>query len=285
MEENKFARCVEKKIESHCSSLGIVFDSDRRVSLPELNLVAPFDHWGSIVDEINSGQGNELKTDKGKKPKFCSIYSSSCLCVNNFAEFRGLASNISLFGESGFGKVQFEKKLNTGISRPNLDLLLENERTIIGIESKYTELLRPKLPNWNYKPRLGNLSNYLNRKNELDAMPEGFATQVLEYYIEKSKKLNLDVAQLIKHVLGLISFSKETKKTAKLVYIYWEPENAQGLAIFQKHRQEIGEFEEVVSPFIGFHSISYPEFWNEYEKNENLSGTIEKVRKRYSFAI
>jgi hypothetical protein len=43
---------------------------------------------------------------------------------------------------------QAEKKLPTGLkgTSPNLDFYLENKNAIIGIESKFLELLKPKQP-------------------------------------------------------------------------------------------------------------------------------------------
>ena len=104
------------------------------------NLIEPFPNcWEQIEREFNEGDGNELKPKEGKKPKFCAVYSSSALCVNNFVPFKEHHAELSFLNYSGFDEARFEKKLSTGISFPNLDFYLENKTTVIGIESKFTE--------------------------------------------------------------------------------------------------------------------------------------------------
>jgi len=55
----------------------------------------------------------------------------------------------------------------------------------------------------------------------------------LEYYGDASHQ-HLDVAQLIKHYLG-IRKRYGHKDTKVLLYLYWEPENASALAEFGRH--------------------------------------------------
>ncbi len=108
-------------------------------------------HWDSIeknliegvtpdlfVDDLSSGSGNELDS------KFKAVYSSSALAVNSFAYLKKRLP-INLFGHS-FSQLNFEKQLSSGLggTKPNLDVVLENETTTFGIESKFLEWMSPK---------------------------------------------------------------------------------------------------------------------------------------------
>jgi hypothetical protein len=160
-----------------------------------------FDNWeDNLLDDIDKnlveldltdGSGNELNK------KFKAIHSSSALCVNNFGIFKDkeLIKDFKIIGETEFiNSILFEEKLATGLqgTKPNLDAYLENLNSIIGIESKFTEYFVKKKasfePSYN-KENLGYLPN------------EVF--DLIEKYSNKTGYL--DVAQLLKHSIGLIN--------------------------------------------------------------------------------
>jgi len=240
---------------------------------PEDNLIKKFTNWEEIKKELGNGNGNELEN------KFLAIHSSSALCVNNFAPFKENKDKIYFCGYSNFYEAEFEKKLWTGISTPNLDFYLENSNTIIGIESKFTEYF-----NADFEHTKNNLCKYYNRK-ELNYLHKDFMNNIVLQYISESEKMYLDVAQLIKHSIGLINESKKVNKKAILVYIFWEPENWQEVENCKKHKKELDAFSKRISKFIEFQHFSYSEFWKEYENCELVKKHIALVKQRYEFAI
>ena len=249
-------------------------DAKGYLSTAEDNLIELFENWEKIKEELSNGNGNELEN------KFLALHSSSALCVNNFAPFKEKAGEISFFGHSKFEKAEFEKKLSTKISRPNLDFYLENVETIIGIESKFTEHFKANLEHTKI-----NLCKYYNRK-ELNYLSQKFMDDIILHYISSSEKMYLDVAQLIKHSIGLIN--EKRNKKAILVYIYWQPENWNEIDICKKHKEELDDFAERISKFkdtIEFKHLSYIEFWDTYKKDKTFSGHIERVESRYKFVI
>jgi hypothetical protein len=260
----------------------------------EYNLIEPFPNWKQIEEEFNEGDGHELKWGRGNPPKFRAVLSSSALCVNNFAPFKEHCTNskLSFLGYSGFLEkcVRFEKKLSTGISKPNLDFYFENKKTVIAIESKFTEHLgSPKPPNRQRKDRQtgikeNNLKKYLNWV-ELNYLPKEFHDSIIEHYYNDDKPQRLDVAQLIKHTIGLLKNCREKKKEAILVYLYWEPQNPTIDNLFAEHRHNIKMFKHRIERFIEFVPLSYPEFWGLYQDDDLLKGHIGKVRERYEFKI
>ena len=267
---------IEQQIIHHHRSIGYDIDSKGYVKNPENNLIADFPNWNLIKTELENGDGGELSI-KDDRIKFCAVHSSSALCVNNFAMVKHHKNNISLFGSSAFDVAQFEKKLSTGISTPNLDFYLRNDTSIIGIESKFTEILTPKLPN-------ENLEKYLTAKLEF---PAGF-NGVIEYYLNCTEKLHLDAAQLLKHMMGMFNEATEIKAGCKLclIYLYWVPGNWKEIETYLKHEEELKKFKEQISGFsVKFEAYSYLDFWEILEKNEVLKKYIDKIKDRYWFDV
>lgn len=282
---------IEKAIRDHCIALGMKINHQGQgyVSTNEENLIQIFHNWDIIKAEIETGQGNELKGDEINPPKFNAVLSSSALGVNNFAPFKEHINQFCFYNYTDFKEGTFEKKLPTGISTPNLDFYLEGSYNVIGIESKFTENLYAKLPNQtNRNEKQGNLEKYLNRK-KLSFLPDGYEQTVIEFYKDYDRKMHLDVAQLIKHAIGLINKASTKYKfilnqiytNPVLVYIYWQPSNWYAFDIYKHHEQEIEEFKRRIDPFIHFIPISYLEFWKIYEKTPLFSAHIEKVKRRY----
>lgn len=272
------------KVKINCAKIGMVFDENGYTNFAEQNLIMPFENFNEIRNELSRGQGSELNTRGKNKPKFNAIHSSSCLCVNSFAILKQNSRQVDFLGFQNFDTIEFEKKLNTGISRPNLDMYLENSDTIIGVESKYTEPLSGKIPNFHSrKSDVGNLEKYLQRKSELKALPENFTSDILEHYINETDSYYLDVAQLVKHTLGLLNMSKAKHgKKVILVYLYWMPSNAQNYPIYKEHEAEIRDFHGRIRKYIDFCFSSYEEIWETYANNPLYTECIALLRKRYS---
>lgn len=247
---------------------------------PEDNLIQTVANWNIIKDEIGKGQGSELKIEKNGRMKFCALHSSSALCVNNFSMFKQNLKDISFLQNSNFTEAVFEKKLSTGISTPNLDFYLENSDTIIGIESKFTEYLTS-----NMEHTKENLCKYFMRE-KLNFLPPLFNSLILNY-INCPDKMFLNVAQLIKHSIGLLK--NKGNKEAILVYIYWKPKrwdlNGAYQKIYEQHNKEIEDFAKRVNKFITFRHLSYSELWEEFSEYNVLERNIEIIKEKYDIEI
>ena len=224
------------------------------VSTPQENLLPGI----NLVDfqaDFEQGSGNELHN------KFLAVHSSSALVANTFAPWKKIPSDLFLCGESQFKEINFEKKCPTGLkgTPPNLDLFVRNENIIIGFESKLSEYLTPKIPKF---------SESYNRNNL--PLIEDKWWEVLEDKRNGTEQY-LDVAQLIKHYLGLRNLDDTQNCRKALLYLFWEPVNWKEIDVFVKHRQEIKEFAgQVKDTSIEFVFQSYPELWSEWENQIDL---------------
>ena len=218
-------------------------------------------------DDLIKGRGNELRR------KFKALYSSSALVVNNFALIKKLSA-FEFLGYNNFKKISFERPFETGLpgTPPTLDFVLENKNVIICFESKYLELLERKKAHFSNSYNCNNLQ-YIDK----------FWIRLIEEY--QNKESFLDVAQLIKHSLGMINKGKNKKLI--LIYIYWTPNNKDDFKEYQIHQEELITFSKSVrcQTDIEFVNITYTELWNLYDKTKVLAQYGNKLRERYAIEI
>jgi len=218
-------------------------------------------------DDLAAGSGNELES------KFNALFSSSALAVNSFALVKKLPT-FSIFEETDFTKINFERQFKTGLggAPPNLDFTLENENTIIAFESKYLECLEKKKVHF--------VDSY--KKSNLKYLGD-FWFDLIDSY--KSENLYLDVSQLIKHSIGLINQAKGKKIT--LVYIYWTPLNKEDYQEYKIHQKELNLFSDRMKKQsdIMFKSLSYDELWSIYDTIPEFKNYSKRLRERYRIKI
>jgi hypothetical protein len=206
---------------------------------------------------------------------------SSALAVNSFAPWRDDAALLRLADISGFTEtLAFEAKCPNGVSRPppHLDVLLERGDEIVAVESKCTEYLEAQTDT--VAPAYLALAG----KGDERARSRWFAALA-----EVPTFRLLDAYQLVKHYLGLTLTYRARPIT--LVYLYWEPGNADDLPIFAMHRVEIDRFPELIrgDDTCAFAALTYREHWRELDhlsgKPSRLDVHLVEVRRRYEVEI
>jgi len=221
--------------------------------------------------DLMQGSGNELKS------KFNAVYSSSALGVNNFAIVKLHLDKFEFLGESNFNKAQFERQFRTGLggTPPNLDFTIENNETIIAFESKFLEPLDRKDAKFT--------ESY--KKEKLDYLDDLWFSLIDKYQNVSSY---LDVAQLIKHSIGLINHKNLFPQIKKviLVYIYWTPDNFADFSEYKQHEKELFDFKKEIekSKDLDFVSLTYNQFWDIYD-NSVFQEHFDKMRNRYKIEI
>jgi hypothetical protein len=179
----------------------------------------------------------------------------------------------------GFGIPTFEKQCRTGVpgskAPANLDVFLESDSATLAIESKFTEHLTPK------RARFSNSYQKESLPHVEDQWWEALARS------RAAKPQHLDVAQLIKHYLGLrYEGLPGSSKSVTLLYLFWEPSNAADFEAFAIHRREIAAFEQqVLGSSVRFMAMSYPDLWAEWSGEPSLVTHLANLRHRYGVSI
>ncbi|MCZ4319173.1 hypothetical protein O4H26_09235 [Aequorivita viscosa] len=234
---------------------------------------------------FDEGDGGETKDTVTRLAKMKALHSSSALPVNVFQYWQEKDVNPMLYAcrlvdNKGFdfkanNMVRFEQKFEisddkkTFPRKPNLDVVIELKETLYAIESKFTEP-------YNNKPK------GLNERYLLEQSFWKGLTHLKELAKEISPNNNkynyLDVAQLIKHILGLKE--QKGKSGFKLLYLWFDVIGTDGIA----HRNEIEAFAEITKKDnIHFRHITYQEVIinlsnNFYSGNEDY---IDYLTERY----
>ena len=223
--------------------------------------------------DLRAGDGNELAG------KFRAVHSSSALAVNAFAPFRSRCSELTFPGSGSITGLEFERKCPHGVGGPppNLDVLLTGPAGVVGIESKLTEPLSRHHADFSpkYRERIRDErrdSAWFREMLALEKYPKSYAW--------------LDAAQLVKHAFGLAHTFPDGALT--LLYLYWEPRNAEQLQLFVEHRAEIDTFSgRVAGSRPSFCAMSYPELWRTWSEAPPswLTVHLDDLRARYDVEI
>jgi hypothetical protein len=179
----------------------------------------------------------------------------------------------------------FEKKLKIrdikGFS-PNVDLYLRAEDSVVAIESKYTEPFKPKIGKIQdqYLTLIGKWAEeYSVVKALRTAMGKiGEEGELKEYSF-------LDVAQLIKHMLGLVSILKDGHpkiKKIKLIYLYHPSVDEVNNG---KHRKEVDKFADLLKEGAWFKAMTYKELFSNLHMISGTDDHYNKLRSRYKDGI
>jgi hypothetical protein len=265
----------------------VSLDEHGYVEQPEENLL-PGITSSDFRDEIGRGGGSELKPRfrKGKemKPKFQAVHSSCALAVNSFCTLKKETTGWDWRGLdlAGLSALFFEKKLSTGIkgSLANLDVYITSATSILGIESKLTEYLTPKAPV--FAPAFV--------LEKLDIEPCWWSILEKHRDCKLRQKQYLDVAQLIKHYLGLRRAARQEEvanaRKITLLYLFWEPLNAKDFQVFSDHRTELRSFEnEIEGTSVRFVAMTYQDLWKEWKNQGFMVEHVERLEQRYNVRI
>jgi hypothetical protein len=240
----------------------------------EQNLV-PGIARGEIEAAFEAGAGRELDG------KMRAPWSSSALAVNSFGPWQHATRAFSLAGMDGFGgTLAFEAKAPNGVSSvpPHLDVLLKRGDEVVAVESKCTEYLANKTP------VVSAAYIVLRRRFDERATSQwyGALKAVPEFRL-------FDAYQLIKHYLGLRLTYRDRPLT--LVYLYWEPADAEAHPILGEHRAEIRRFADLVEgdPTCRFVALSYADHWDALEARPAQPGWLPAhlaaLRERYQVTV
>ncbi|MGD9783026.1 MAG: hypothetical protein AB7V14_12885 [Kiritimatiellia bacterium] len=235
----------------------------------ELNLL-PGVRMEDVRADLAQGSGQELDG------KFRAAHSSSALAVNAFGPWRKNPQALSLLGKTGFDFLQFEKQCPTGLGGipPNLDLVVAGTDTVIGVESKFLEILAPKPPKF---------ADSYSRENLPQMEPSWW---YLMNALKAGPDQYLDAAQLVRHYLGLRNQPEFQGKKIVLLYVFWEPENWRDFPEYRRHREELAAFQEQVKDSaVTFIWTTYPELWDQWTALGLSPDHVKELRKRYGLSI
>lgn len=253
--------------------------ADKRGYLPSTaeNLYQPLSTLASTA--FDAGSGAETRDTPQRSAKMRALHSSAALVVNFFDHWtaRNADALLRAMGlEAKPVSIHFEAQFPTGLEGipPNLDVaLLFTGGLVVGVESKFSEWLTPNSPGKElFKPK------YFSTPGGLWAARGLPACQQLasELQVGSTKFRHLDVAQLLKHALGL---ARQHPGHFELHYIFFDCPGPESLV----HHAELKEFARRVDGDFQFRYGSYQDLFQVLVKEvgpEQVS-YVAYLRERY----
>ena len=207
------------------------------------------------LEEIKAGDGNEI--GNGIYPgKIQAVHSSSSIAVNAFDYWRNRTEKAKigqalLIPPTNIESIVFEKKypvLKESNKSPNIDIVIGYKNgDCCAIECKFSEPFTGRQENHGLKEK------YLTGFNNWELISSTYKLAASISPIDNTFRY-LHAAQLIKHILGLLTAYKNDKSRFRLVYLYYDVFGKEGIS----HKEEIDEFTSIVKKDnIQFQSISW----------------------------
>jgi hypothetical protein len=236
----------------------------------------------ALRQQILAGAGGELRPSRSDRRPAHAPYSSAALATNAFGRWLGNERHLRIARLARFAEpleVESRQRIAHGGGTANLDCLLRNDRVVVGVESKLTETLSPHEPvGWTdpyYGTEMGSLLGD-GWRAVLEASREG-----------RWHPKHLAVEQLVKHALALASQFQH--RELHLIYVWWEPTNADQIRELHTHRAEIAELSRRVGKSAPrFHALTYAELfaeWSELSTPTWLKEHLAQLHARYTVAI
>jgi hypothetical protein len=241
--------------------------------------------WNEIEPDFAEGAGHELAGD------LCAPWSSAALAANSFGAWASAYDRLAIGVHTGFqGRPRFERRFPTGLpgTAPHLDWLGLADDGIVAIESKSLEFVcSPKLPRFQASYTTG-ISDF-RAESQWGKL---ISADLSGYW-------RLDVGQLVRHALGLMSsgsrylagtyvevpgIAEDTPIT--LILVYFEPSNADH-PVWEQLRAELDTLSAAVcgDSHVQFDSVSYPQLWAQWADLEDppawLAAHLDQLRGRY----
>jgi hypothetical protein len=206
--------------------------------------------------------------------------SAAALAINTFLPWQQARRQLPLAGYTGFDAMQFEVRCPTGLrgTPPHLDLLALREDAAVAVTVRCTEYLgrRKSVVAPSYDPlldRTPGLDRWRGQLERLRAHAEEFRF--------------LDVGALVKYALALGRTFPD--RPTVLLYLYWEPLDAEGFDEFHRHRAELDEVaEDTRGGRITFMAQSFAELWQDWAEREQpawLGQHVLRLRSRYNVSL
>lgn len=233
-----------------------------------------------VSDLLIDGVEHDRLPDALDRARLRSPHSAAALAINSFMPWQGFANELPLDRWIGFDAIQLVVRCPTGLrgTPPHLDLLALRDHAAVAVTVRCTEYLSRRrsviAPAYDrLLAATSGLDPWLRQLERLRAAPDSLQ--------------HIDLGALVKHALALGRTFPDRPST--LLYLYWEPLDADQFEAFQQHRGELdGLTAAVADARVAFASRSFDSLWRDWDQLSSpswLSGHVARLRARYGVTI
>lgn len=242
--------------------------------------LAPSSRVRQVGDLLIEGLDQEQLPDSIDRTRLRSAHGAAALAVNSFLPWQQAHGELPLGGWVGFDAVQFEVRCPTGLrgTPPHLDLVALRGGTAMAVTVRCTEYLarRKSAVATSYDRLLAEtpgLEPWVGQLEQVRARPAVFR--------------HVDVGALVKNALALGRTFPD--RSATLLYLYWEPLDAELFDEFRRHRSELERLAEALGGArVAFDSQTFGLLWDEWSARGSpswLAEHVDRLRARYAVRI
>ncbi len=233
-----------------------------------------------ISDLLIDGIADHQLPDSIDRTRLKSAHSAAALAINSFLPWRRATDQLPLADWVGFNAVQFEVRCPTGLrgTPPHLDLLALREGVAVAVTVRCIEYLRR---------RKSSVAPSYDRLLAATPALELWQQVLQELRAEPTRYRHVDLGGLVKYALALGRTFPDRLTT--LLYLFWEPLNADQFDEFRRHRAELAALGEAVrGARVVFQAKSVEALcreWAERRQPAWLAGHVARLRARYGVTI
>jgi hypothetical protein len=233
-----------------------------------------------VSDLLIDGVRHEQLPDSIDRTRLRVPHSAAALTINNFLPWQRAPDQLPLAGWTGFDAVQFEVRCPTGLrgTPPHLDLLALRGEIAVAVIVRCIEYLsrRKTAVAPSYDRLLAATPGLELWRHQLDRL----RTEPQHYR-------HVDPGALIKFALALGRTFPD--RPTILLYLYWEPLNAERFEEFCRHREETAELAHAMrGARVSFEPLSFDAMWREWAARGApswLADHVDQLRARYCVSI
>ena len=233
-----------------------------------------------VSDLLIDGVRNEQLPASIHRTRLRSPDSAAALAVNSFLRWRGATAQLPLAGWTGFDAVQFEVRCPTGLrgTPPHLDLLALRVEVAVAVTVRCIEYLsrRKTTVAPSYDRLLAGTPGLDPWRQQLDQLRD-----------QPRRYRHVDLGALIKFAVALGRTFPE--RLTVLLYLFWEPLDADRFEEFGRHRRELAELQEAVQDGrVTLSAQSFGAMWQEWAERGTpdwLADHVKRLRARYCVSI
>lgn len=204
--------------------------------------------------------------------------SPMVIALNSFVNWRATPAQLRLAGEGPFSVVRFDARCPTGIrgTPPLLDLIAAGD-AVVAVASRGIDYLQRR------QGKLADAYDGVRPKGGLDP----WIALLQRLRAGGSDYRYVDAPAVLKYALGL--GQTFPGRPIKLVYLYWEPADAERYEPFRAHRAELRRLaDEVAGSTVSLVAQSFDALWSEWAALPEpawLRGIVAALRERYAVVI
>lgn len=207
-------------------------------------------------------------------------HSGMALAINSFFPWRRASDQLELAGHTGFDAIQFDVRCPTGLrgTPPHLDFLALRDDHAVAVIVRSVEYLRRR--------RSSIATSYDDLLAETTGMKPWHA-HLTDWRNGDAGYQHVDLAALIKYATALGHTFPDRSST--LLYLYWEPLDAEAYDAFRHHQQELDALTTAVGGArVDFAAKSFGRLWQDWSERTSpawLADHVARLRRRYAVAL